>query len=333
MKSSDVWTPAIVETAEQLSPSVRGLVVRPLGGVRPWTAGSHLRVRLAIAGRDEVRHYSLIGLPQHSLAEGHYRIAVKRAEPSHGGSRAMWALAPGDALSIAGPDNHFELPMAGPHATRPTLLVAGGIGITPLVGMALALAARGAPVSMAYAASSRDELVFAEPIAAALGERLQTFASDAGQRLDVATLVAALPPDAQMLVCGPVRLLQAAQRVWADAGRPAPDLRFETFGTGGQRPAEPFWVSVPRQGVRVEVPADRSLLDVLAENGVEALYDCRRGECGLCAMDVVELHGEIDHRDVFLSEHEKRAASKLCVCVSRICGGGVVLDSAWRPDT
>lgn len=331
MKSSERWMPAIVEAVRQLSPTVRGLVVRPLAGVVPWTAGSHLRVRLVIDGREEVRHYSLLGLPRTSLAEGHYSIAVKRAEPSHGGSRAMWALAAGDALTIAGPDNHFDMPLAGSSAPQ-TMLLAGGIGITPLHGMALALAARGAPVAMAYAASSQAELVFADELRAALGERLQTFAADRGQRVDVKALVAALPAGAQLLVCGPVRLLQAARQAWAAAGRPVGDLRFETFGSGGQQPAETFWVRVPRHGIEVQVPPDRSLLDVLAEHGVEALSDCRRGECGLCVMDVLELQGQIDHRDVFLSEAQKRAGDKLCACVSRVCGGGIVLDSAWRPD-
>ena len=110
------------------------------------------------------------------------------------------------------------------------------------------------------------------------------------------------------------------------------DLRFETFGNSGRREAEPFWVELPRHGLRFEVPAERSLLDVLEEHGVQALSDCRRGECGLCAMDIVSVQGTVDHRDVFFSAHQKQANQRLCACVSRINGGGVVLDSAYRPD-
>jgi len=328
MKSDERWTDATVEAIEDLSPTVRGLRLRPAGGVPPFTVGAHLRVRLAVDGRSELRHYSLVGLPAEMRADGCYRIAVKRADPGRGGSRAMWRLQPGQRLAIAGPDNHFELPAAAPH----TLLVAGGIGITPILGMALALAARGASMRLCYAARDDGELVFVDRLRAALGERLATFSDARDQRLDLGAEIAALPAGAQMLICGPVPLLQATQAAWSKAGRPAAGLRFETFGSSGNRPAEPFRVRLPRHGLDFVVPADRSLLDVLTEQGVDVLSECRRGECGLCAVDVLELQGEIDHRDVFLGAEEKRANRQLCACVSRVCGGGVVLDSAYRPD-
>jgi vanillate O-demethylase ferredoxin subunit len=328
MKSDEHWAVATVERIEDLSPTVRALWLRPAEGVRPWTVGSHLRVQVELDDRTDTRHYSLVGLPQHSRDSGLYRIAVKRAEPGRGGSRWMWALQPGRTLAIAGPDNHFELPTAAPHS----LLVAGGIGITPILGMALTLAARGASLRAVYAARDDAELVFAEPLREALGDRLQTFADAHGQRIDLAAEIAALPPRAQLLICGPVPLLQAAQAAWEQAGRAAADLRFETFGSSGNRPVEPFWVRLPRHGLQIEVPADRSLLDVLEAHGVETLNDCRRGECGLCAVDIVDLQGTVDHRDVFFSAAEKRENRRLCACVSRVAGGGIVIDSAWRPD-
>lgn len=110
------------------------------------------------------------------------------------------------------------------------------------------------------------------------------------------------------------------------------DLRFETFGSSGNCAAEAFWVSVPRQGLHFEVPAGRSLLDVLDERGVQVLHDSKRGECGLCAVHIIEVQGTVDHRDVFFSAHEKTENRRLCACVSRVCSGGVVLDSAWLPD-
>ena len=329
------WAHALVVRTQDASPTVRSLWLRPDAGVLPWALGSHLRVRLHISGREELRHYSLInpllGLPatlQGPALQGCYRIAVKRADPGRGGSRQMWALQPGDRLKIARPDNHVVLPVAAPH----TLLVAGGIGITPLVGMALALAARAAPLRMLYAARSAGELVFGDVLRAALGDRLQTFADAEGQRIDLAAEIAALPPRAQLLICGPVPLLQAAQAAWAQAGRAAADLRFETFGSSGHRAPEPFWVRVPRHNVQFTVPAERSLLDMLGEQGVQALHDCKRGECGLCAVDILQLEGEVDHRDVFFSADEKAHNRQLCACVSRVCGGGIVLDSAYRPD-
>ena len=112
-----------------------------------------------------------------------------------------------------------------------------------------------------------------------------------------------------------------------------PDLRFETFGNSGRDVAEPFWVELPRHGLRLQVPAERSLLDVLEDAGIDTLSDCKRGECGLCAVDIVSVQGRVDHRDVFFSAEQKRSDQRLCACVSRVCGGGgVVLDSAYRPD-
>jgi vanillate O-demethylase ferredoxin subunit len=328
MKSNHDWRRATLQAHRDLSPTVREFEIRPDGGVRPWSVGSHLKLRVDTGTGDDTRFYSLVGLPQESLASGLYRIAVKRVPASRGGSRHMWGLQAGDELRVGDPDSHFEpgLKAAG------HLILAGGIGITPLLGMAQVLAERGAALQMRYAARSADELVYRDRLQALLGERLQTFCSDAGQRMDIAAEIAALHPQGQLLVCGPMALLDAARDAWQQAGRDPALMRFETFGSSGHAVAQPFWVELPRHGLRVEVPADRSLLDVLDDAGVETVSDCRRGECGLCAMDIVSVQGNIDHRDVFFSSQEKQANQRLCACVSRISGGGVVLDSAYRPD-
>jgi ferredoxin-NADP reductase len=324
MRNNRDWHTAHVRAHRDLSATVREFEIRPEGGVKPWRVGSHLDVRVQVNGREQTRSYSLVGLP----GDDAYRIAVKRAQPGRGGSRFMWTLETGAELWIGEPNNHFELSFTAPQF----LLIAGGIGITPIVGMAQTLAARGADVQMRYAVRSAPELVYGDCLRAALGNRLKTCCSDAGERIDIAAEIAALAPRAQLLACGPITLLDALREAWAAAGRPAADLRFETFGNSGRFEAQPFWVELPRHGLRLEVPAERSLLDVLNEAGVETLYDCQRGECGLCALDIVSASGPIDHRDVFFSAHEKQANTRLCACVSRVHGGGVVLDSAYRPD-
>jgi vanillate O-demethylase ferredoxin subunit len=253
---------------------------------------------------------------------------VRRADDGRGGSRFLWGLQTGDELMIGEPNNRFEIGWQAPY----TLLVAGGIGITPILGMAQLLARRGAALRMLYAARCAEELIYRDMLQAALGERLHTRCSDAGQRIDLDAEIAALPPGAQLALCGPLRLMDAAREAWQRSGRPEADLRFETFGNSGHGAAEPFWVELPRHGLRIQVPAGRSLLDTLEAHGVQALSDCRRGECGLCALDIVSVQGTVDHRDVFFSAHQKQANQKLCACVSRVCGGGVVLDSAFRPD-
>jgi ferredoxin-NADP reductase len=329
MRNNQQWHPATVRAHRDLSATVREFEIRPEGGVKPWSVGSHLNVRIEVAGRDETRSYSLVGLPSAPAARDVYRIAVKLAQPSRGGSRYLWSLETGDELHIGEPNNHFELGFGAPEF----LLVAGGIGITPIVGMAQMLASKGANVRMCYAARSAGELVYRDVLRDALGNGLRTYCDDAGDRIELDTEIAALAPRAQLLACGPVPLLDALRDAWERAARHPADLRFETFGNTGRHEAQAFWVEVPRHRVRIEVPANRSLLDMLNEAGVETLFDCRRGECGLCTLDIVSVSGAVDHRDVFFSAAEKRANKRLCACVSRISGGGVVLDSAYRPDT
>ncbi len=328
MKNLQAWHPATIRAHRDLSPTVREFEIRPEGGVKPWTVGSHLTVQVLVDGREDTRSYSLVGLPHGPGAHEVYRIAVKRAAPGRGGSRYMWGLETGAELRIGEPNNHFELSFGAPEY----LLVAGGIGITPIVGMAQMLAERGANVRMAYAARSPDELAYHDVLHGTLGERLRTHCDSAGQRLDLGAEIARLAPRGQLWICGPMTLLDAARAAWAASGRDSADLRFETFGNSGRFEAQPFWVELPRHQLRLEVPADRSLLDVLEAAGVDMLWECRRGECGLCAVDIVRTEGQVDHRDVFFSPHEKQSCTRMCTCVSRVSGGGVVLDSAYRPD-
>lgn len=326
MKSNPIWQTARVAALRDLTPSVREFVLQPADGEAiAWPPGAHLQVRLRVAGREQTRSYSLVGLPVDT--PGGYRIAVKRLDDGRGGSRAMWSLAEGDTLSLSAPQNHFPLDLDAPAS----LLVAGGIGITPMVAMAQALARRGRAVRLLYAARHAGELAYAERLRDTLGDQLVTAVSAQGQRLDLAGELAALPAGAPCYVCGPSGLLASLRSLWTQAGRPASGLRFETFGSGGQRPSQAFALAVPRHGASLTVSADESLLDALEAAGIEVMSDCRRGECGLCALDVLDLEGEIDHRDVFLSEHEKQGNRRICACVSRVVGR-ITLDSAWRPD-
>jgi ferredoxin-NADP reductase len=326
------WTTARLLACRDLSPTVREFDWLPEGGVRPWTVGAHLRLQLQLDGeRFEERRYSLVGLPADpaKAVDTAYRINVKRVLHSRGGSASLWRLAPGDTVRLQHPQNHFLLPLTAPQ----TLLIAGGIGITPLLGMALTLAARQADVHMVYAVRQAVDLVHEQTLRGALGDRLRCFAGDRQERADLAVEIARLHPKAQALVCGPVALLQAVQAAWAAAGRAPQRLRFETFGSSGTAPAQAFTVQVPRHGVHATVPTTRSLLDVLREHGVPVLADCLRGECGLCAVDVLAAEATaLDHRDVFLTAREKAEGKRLCACVSRACGGTLVIDSAWRPD-
>lgn len=327
MRSSQAWTEATVVSIRDLTPTVREIRLRPDGGAAPWEPGSHLQVQVLAGGRPQTRSYSLVGEFRDEPEGGCWRIAVKRLDDGKGGSLAMWTLSAGDRLRASGPHNHFPLDLNAPAY----LLVAGGIGVTPLVGMARVLAARGASLRAVYAARSADELALADELAAALGDAVRTCVSGQGVRVDFGAEIAALPPGGQMYLCGPVSMLDAARRAWREAGRPEADLRYETFGSSGRFAPQRFRVQLPRHQLDITVPADCSLLDALDQAGVMTISDCRRGECGLCAMDVIAVDGEIDHRDVFLSDEEKSEGRRICACVSRVVGS-VVLDSAYRPE-
>ncbi len=324
MKLVQTWQSTTITTLTDITPTVRELLLRPSDGHAPrWDGGAHLQVHVMVNGAEQTRHYSLVGQPDGE----HYRIAVKRMDGGRGGSKAMWTLALNDAINISGPHNHFALELGAPSY----LLVAGGIGITPLVTMAQTLIAKKADVRMLYGARTRAELAFLAPLQGLLGDRLQTFVAEENQHMDFAAEIAALPAKAQLYTCGPVPMLEAIRAAWKASGRRLAHLRFETFGSSGSFPAVAFRVVMPRHGLDFMVPAQQTLLEALSDKGVQTISDCKRGECGLCAMDVLSVDGKLDHRDVFLSPHEKAACNRLCPCVSR-AEGTLTLDSAWRSD-
>src|SRR5579863_10360574 len=196
------WRPARVAALRDLTPDIREIEIAPEGGVAtPAASGAHLKISLPIAGRADTRNYSIV----ETNARG-YLIAVKRLAESRGGSAYMHRLAPGARLDIAGPDNHFAL-LPGRHDY---LLVAGGIGITPIFAHARALTRAGASFRFVYGVRARADLALADR----LGERVETFVSAEGRRIDLAAEFATLSADGEAYVCGPIPMLEAAKREW-----------------------------------------------------------------------------------------------------------------------
>jgi vanillate O-demethylase ferredoxin subunit len=298
-------------------------LVPEIGSATPYPAGSHLTVSLAAGDRPLTRSYSLVG---EAPENGAWRIAVKRVSPSRGGSAAMWALEPGAMLRVTEPRSHFDLALGRPDY----LLIAGGIGITPILGMAERLERLGLKPRLVYAARKRSQLAFLDRLQALLGDRLALVVDEEGGRLDCAAVIARLHLEGEAYMCGPAGMMAAMQAAWHDAGRAPEGLRFETFGSSGIRPAVPFTVAVRDHGRTVTVPAGQSLLDALDQAGIELAYDCLRGECGLCVVEVRDGAATLDHRDVFLSAEQKREGVKLCACVSRATGA-ITIDTGYRP--
>lgn len=323
MAEIDDWVRGHVRAIRDLAPDIRMLEIEPpAGAFAPPTPGSHLRIALELHGRPDRRSYSLVG----PCEDGRWRIAVKRLAESRGGSEHMWSLAPGAPLLVSGPHNHFPLSRGRPAY----LLVAGGIGITPIYSMALALAKRGTDFRLLYAARNREGAALASELGAVIGDRLELFLDEDGARLDLEAAFAALPEGGEAYVCGPIGMLEAAKRAWEAAEHPREALRFETFGNSGAYASEAFRIRIPRLDRVIEVPPNRTMLEALESAGVAMISDCRRGECGICALDILSVEGEVDHRDVFFSDEEKAGNAKLCTCVSRAVKGDIVLDTPDR---
>lgn len=316
------WGPARLTATRQLAPDVRLFEIEPLGGFVAPTPGSHIRVMVEIDGRPDIRHYSVVG----PCRDGRYRIAVKRLADSRGGSAYMWSLSEGARLTVSPPANHFELG----YGRAEYLLLAGGIGITPIYSMALALAEAQAKFHLLYACRRAEDLALADDLRARIGDRLRIVLDERGERIDLATEIARLDPGGELYVCGPMGLLDATIAEWRAQGRAADRLRFETFGNSGRFASQTFSVRIPHLERTIEVSPNQTMLSALEAAGIDVIADCRRGECGLCAVTILAATGIVDHRDVFFSEAEHQENKKLCACVSRVVGGSVTIDTGDR---
>ncbi|GAA4544060.1 PDR/VanB family oxidoreductase [Streptomyces collinus] len=310
---------AVVVTRIELVPDIVELVLHPARAVRPVPPGSHIDITVPLPGGPEPRSYSLV---DQGHDDGLLRIAVRLQQDGGGGSRWMHDLRPGSEITFAGPIDEFPLSPG----RLPSVLLAGGIGITPIVGLAHALRTRGADYRLVYAGRSRDRMAFAGDLEREHPGRITVVEDGHGTFVDPDEVVASVPEGGVLYVCGPIGLLTAVRAAWERAARPPGALRFETFGTSGAVPAEAFRVEVPARGLSFDVPVGTSLLDALEAAGVEMMYDCRRGECGLCRVVILDVAGTVDHRDVFLSERQREEGRAMCTCVSRVAGASLTID-------
>ena len=309
--SAKRWGRARVIDVREVAQHVRRVVLEPERLDVPAPPGSHIDIGVYVNGRADVRSYSVVGTSGYGTE---LVLGVQLARQSRGGSAFMHALRRGQEVSITQPLQNFPLNYGKPGY----VLAAGGIGVTALVAMGKALKARGADYRFVYGARSRGLMAFLDELAAEHGDRLDLRIDDEGGSLDVAELVAGVPDGGELYVCGPTPMLDAIKAAWARAGRRPADLRFETFGSSGRFAPEAFTVRIPRLGLETLVPHDVSMLEALEACGADMMYDCRRGECGLCEVRVLDVDGVIDHRDVFLSDEQHRVGDRLQSCVSRV---------------
>jgi len=306
-----------VRQIDQLTPRIRRLllVCSDASPLPAFSAGAHLELQVP-GERAQRRAYSLVNLS----GADHYEIAVQREDTGSGGSRWVHALRVGDVLQAEAPRNHFPLCANA----EDSLLIAGGIGITPLLGMARALHGAGAPFSLHYAGREAHHMAYLEDVRQYPGARCWISAGDPQRRFPAAAVLSAPRPGLHLYVCGPAALLNSVLACAREYGWAEDHLHYELFSGTVQVADEPgFAVHLRGSDLTLQVAPGQSVLDAMIGAGLDPLFDCRRGDCGVCVTQVLE--GDPDHRDICLSARE-RAAGSFCTCVSRASSPLLVLD-------
>ncbi len=283
-------------------------------------AGAHVDVQLP---GGVTRQYSLCNDPQETHR---YLVGVLRDPASRGGSQAVHELVKeGDVLQISTPKNHFPLA----HDAKRSLLLGGGIGITPILCMAERLANTGADFELHYATRSPERTAFRERIAASNFADKVAFHFDDGaaaQKLDLAVLLAQPQAGTHLYVCGPKGFMDAVLNTAREKGWPEAQLHYEFFGATVEKSDSDasFEIKLASSGRIVMVPKDKTVTQALAEAGVEIMMSCEQGVCGTCLTRVLE--GVPDHKDSYLTPEEQAANDQFLPCCSRAKTPQLVLD-------
>ena len=297
---------------------VAAFELAPIDGVLPtFQPGAHIDVHLP---NGLVRQYSITNGPGET---SYYRLGVKLEPDSTGGSICLHStVREGDVLAISEPRNNFPLR----RDSMRTILLAGGIGITPLLAMAQSLDRMSLAFELHCFAQSAEHTAFSD-VLDGLGESVvhhlglppdETVA-------EIRRLVATPDEFTHLYVCGPGPMLEAARREAADAGWPDDHVHFEYFkNTTEIDDSSTFEVALARSALTVTVPSGSTILEVLRESGVPLPSSCEQGACGTCVATVLE--GEPDHQDVYLNDSDHEAGDRIMTCVSRSLSDRLVLD-------
>ncbi len=313
----DILRRVTVRAVSDTGDGVKHIVLQdPRGRPLPaFTAGSHIDL---VDGGFR-RKYSLCGDANDTSS---YEVAILREEDGRGGSKHFCdTLKAGDSVQIAGPRNHFKLD----EDASSYVLIAGGIGITPIVAMADRLKALGKPYRLHFCAKLQSALPLLDRVERDHAGALSLHLSADGSRLDLNRTLADLPDGTQVYACGPERMLDALEDLsdrW-----PEGTLHYEHF-SGGAGALDPsvehaFEVELADSGLTVPVAADQTLYEALRSAGVDMPLDCGEGLCGTCEARVIE--GDIDHRDKVLTKQERASGERIMTCCSRAKGNRIVL--------
>lgn len=300
--------------------NIRSYELVPVEGheLPAFTAGAHIDFFLP---NGLIRQYSL---SNDQSERNRYVVGIQREPESRGGSSYIFdTLKEGDEVEVSHPRNHFELD----ETAERYQLVGGGIGITPILAMARRLVALGKPFQLHYACRSANRAAFMEDLKSeAIAPHLSLTFDDEQGPLNTKALFGTPQPGTQLYCCGPGGLMHAVEE--ATANWPSGSVRFEHFAaeedTGPREGDSEFEVVINSSGEHFTVPADKTILTVLEENGIYVDSACQEGICGTCEVRLLE--GQADHRDLLLTDEEKEENKVIMVCCSRAKSKSLTLD-------
>lgn len=276
--------------------------------------GAHVDVQLKPG---LTRSYSLVNDPKERR---YYEIAVHHAIDSRGGSRhihEVWRV--GEIVEISAPKNNFPMHEDAPH----TVLIAGGIGVTPMLPMIARLEDLGKSWELHYVAATPERAAYVDRIAAFPNAKIVFDGIEGGAKLDLAGLSESAPGDAHLYCCGPGGMLDAF--VALNKGRPSENVHIEYFSAETEIATDGgYALELTRSGKTITVAEGETMLDALLTAGVDIGFACSEGVCGTCQVKVLD--GVPDHRDHFLTDEEKAANTSVMVCCSGSCSSKLVLD-------
>jgi vanillate O-demethylase ferredoxin subunit len=281
------------------------------------TPGAHIDVHLS---EDLIRQYSLWNGPEDIET---YFIGVKREPVSRGGSAGMHALNEGEPLTISEPKNNFELI----RTSGPSLLLAGGIGITPILSMARHLKAEGLEARLHLFSRSEAHCPFVDVLKNKLGAEIHVRLMPPDLDQVIERLLRSMADDAHLYICGPGPFMSLVRAGAAKTRWPESNVHLEYFSAepaSSTAEDQPFELVLHKSGRTISVKPDQTIIRAMEEAGVSILTSCEQGVCGTCVSNVIE--GEPDHRDQYFNATERASGKLITPCVSRCKGKRLVLD-------
>ena len=305
-----------IKSAVWEAPNITSYELRPTNSseLPAFSAGSHIDITLP---NGMVRSYSLLN----SQSERHrYVIAVQRDRESRGGSKWIHQnFRPGEILSVNEPRNNFKLD----ETAEKSLFIAGGIGITPILSMIERLETIGSDWQLIFCARTRASAPFLGLLEGNQRVRINFDREPGAEILDIPAVVQASSVNTHLYCCGPTTMLDAFEQ--AAKNRSKDTVHVEYF-TAKEPPATEggFTVVLAKTGREIAIPAGKTILDALKDEGLDLPYSCTEGICGTCETKVLE--GVPDHRDRILTDAEKAANKTMMICCSGSKSERLLLD-------